>query len=145
MAARELVPVPKKILVVEDDLLNRMFLCATLEAGGYAVRMVSDGAHVVAAAEEFSPDLVTMDINLPNVSGVQLIRTLKSKPQFRDLPIVAITAYVGKGEEAHIRNAGASDYMAKPVRIGPLLASVETLLGEPARGNLPAGDQTRSL
>ena len=124
----------KKILVVEDDLLNRMFLCATLEAGGYAVRMVSDGAHVVAAAEEFAPDLVTMDINLPNVSGVQLIRTLKAKPRFRDLPILAITAYVGKGEEAHIRQAGSAGYMAKPVRIGPLLASVETLLGEPAEG-----------
>jgi two-component system cell cycle response regulator DivK len=127
--------VTKKILVVEDDLLNRMFLSATLEAGGYAVRVVADGAQVVSAAEEFAPDLVTMDINLPNVSGVQLIRTLKAKPEFRDLPIVAITAYVGKGEEAHIRGAGASDYMAKPVRIGPLLASVEALLGEPAESD----------
>jgi two-component system cell cycle response regulator DivK len=122
----------KKILVVEDDLLNRMFLCATLETGGYAVRMVSDGAGVVAAAEEFAPDLVTMDINLPNVSGVQLIRMLKATPRFRDVPILAITAYVGKGEEAHIRKAGAADYMAKPVRMNDLLASVETLLAEPA-------------
>jgi two-component system cell cycle response regulator DivK len=126
--------VTKKILVVEDDLLNRMFLSATLEASGYAVRVVADGAQVVAAAEEFAPDLVTMDINLPNVSGVQLIRKLKAKPEFRDVPILAITAYVGKGEEAHIRRAGAADYMAKPVRIGPLLASVETLLGEPGGG-----------
>src|SRR5688500_17954951 len=107
-----------------------MFLCATLETGGYAVRMVSDGAGVVGAAEEFAPDLVTMDINLPNVSGVQLIRMLKAKPRFRDVPILAITAYVGKGEEAHIRKAGANDYMAKPVRMGDLLASVEMLLGE---------------
>ena len=133
------------ILLVEDDLLNRMFLCATLEANGYAVREVSDGAHVLAAAEEFAPDLVTMDINLPNVSGVQLIRTLRAKPRFREVPILAITAYVGKGEEAHIRRAGAADYMAKPVRIGPLLASVETLLGEPGGGEKLGAGRPLSL
>lgn len=121
--------VSKRILVVEDDLLNRMFFSATLEASGFAVRMVTDGAEVLDATRDFRPDLITMDINLPNVSGVQLIKTLKADPEFKDVPILAVTAYVGRGEEARIRRAGASDYMAKPISIRPFLASVDKLLG----------------
>lgn len=119
----------KRILVVEDDLLNRMFFSATLEASGFAVRMVTDGAEVLDATKAFRPDLITMDINLPNVSGVQLIKKLRADPAFRDIPILAVTAYVGKGEEARIRRAGASEYMAKPISIRPFLASVDRLLG----------------
>lgn len=123
-----------RILVVEDDLLNRMFLCATLESRGYEVRMVADGANVLAATREFGPSLITMDINLPNVSGVDLIEELQADPSLKDIPILAITAYVGKGEEGIIRGAGAADYMAKPVSIRPFLRSVATLLGESAGG-----------
>jgi two-component system, cell cycle response regulator DivK len=120
---------PERILVVEDDLLNRMFLCATLEANGLEVRMVTDGAHVLEAAREFCPDLITMDINLPSISGVDLIKMFKADGQLRGIPILAITAYVGKGEESHIRGAGASEYLAKPISIRPFLATVERLLG----------------
>lgn len=118
----------KRILVVEDDLLNRMFFSATLEASGFDVRMVTDGAQVMDATQDFVPDLITMDINLPNISGVDLIKRLRTSSKFRAVPIIAITAYVGKGEEARIRRAGASDYMAKPISIKPFLASVERLL-----------------
>jgi two-component system cell cycle response regulator DivK len=120
--------VAKRILVVEDDLLNRMFFSATLEASGFDVRMVTDGAQVMDATKDFAPDLITMDINLPNVSGVDLIKRLRTSSKFKAVPIIAITAYVGKGEEARIRKAGASDYMAKPISIKPFLASVERLL-----------------
>jgi two-component system cell cycle response regulator DivK len=120
-----------RILVVEDDLLNRMFLCATLETGGYEVRMATDGDHVLAAAREFDPDLITMDINLPNISGVQLIRRLKADPKFRDVPVLAITAYVGRGEEREVRRAGAADFLAKPISIKSLLGSVASLLEQP--------------
>ena len=122
----------KRALVVEDDLLNRMFLCATLEADGFTVEMVTDGAHAISAAKEFHPDLITMDINLPNVSGVELIRQLRADDGLKSIPIHAITAYVGKGEENRIRRAGASEYMSKPISIKPFLASVERLLGESA-------------
>lgn len=123
----------KRILVVEDDLLNRMFFSATLEANGFDVCMVTDGAQVMDATKDFAPDLITMDINLPNVSGVDLIKRLRTSSKFKAVPIIAITAYVGKGEEARIRRAGASDYMAKPISIKPFLASVERLLdGAPA-------------
>ena len=118
----------KRALVVEDDLLNRMFLCATLEAEGFTVEIVSDGAHAIETAKEFQPDLITMDINLPNVSGVELIKQLRADDGLKAIPILAITAYVGKGEEGRIRRAGASDYMSKPISIKPFLASVERLL-----------------
>jgi two-component system cell cycle response regulator DivK len=124
-----------RILVVEDDLLNRMFLSATLEANGYDVRMVSDGEHVIAAAREYGPDLVTMDINLPNVSGVELIRQLRALPRFRELPVLAITAYVGRFEEREIQRAGASGFLAKPISIKSLLGSVSGLLA--ARSETP--------
>ena len=85
--------------------------------------MEKDGAHVFAAAKDFNPDLITMDINLPNVSGLELIELLKADPQLKNIPILAVTAYVGKGEEIRLRKAGASDYMAKPISIRPFLAS----------------------
>ncbi len=122
-----------RILVVEDDLLNRMFLSATLEANGYEVRMATDGEHVIAAAREFEPDLITMDINLPNVSGVELIRQLRAIPRFRDVPVIAITAYVGRYEERAIERAGASGFLAKPISIKSLLDSVAAQLEQPPR------------
>jgi len=119
-----------RVLVVEDDLLNRMFICAALESHGFAVESVSDGAEAIAAAQAFDPDLITMDINLPNVSGLTLIKKLKADAKLKQVPIVAITAYVGKGEESRIRRAGASDYMSKPIAVKPFLASVDRLLSE---------------
>jgi two-component system, cell cycle response regulator DivK len=118
-----------RILVVEDDLLNRMFLCATLEATGFDVLMITDGANVLQAARDYRPDLITMDINLPNISGADLIERLKADGGLKDIPVLAITAYVGKGEEAYIRRVGASDYMAKPISIRPFIAAVKRLLG----------------
>lgn len=133
----------RRILVVEDDLLNRMFLCATLETGGYTVRMVTDGEHVVAAVREFAPDLITMDINLPNISGVDLIRRLKRDPRFRDIPVLAITAHVGRHEEREIRRAGAADFLAKPVSMRPFLAAVTGLLDRRAAPEPPAAGAVR--
>lgn len=119
----------KRILVVEDDLLNRMFICATLESHGFAVHGVADGAHVLASTEEFQPDLITMDIDLPSVSGEVLIRQLKADPKLKQIPVVAITAHVGAAEERSIRRAGAQDYLAKPISIRPFLSAVDRLLG----------------
>jgi two-component system cell cycle response regulator DivK len=81
----------------------------------------------MAKVEEFSPDLIIMDINLPNVSGVRLIEKLQSDSKFKTIPILAVTAYVGKGEENRIREAGAKDYLAKPIKIEPFMAAVERL------------------
>lgn len=119
---------PKRILIVEDDLLNRRLFGAVLESAEFDVRTEGNGANVIAVARDFRPDLITMDINLPNVSGMQLIDILQADAQLKKIPIIAITAYVGKGEETEIMDAGASGYLAKPISVGPLLAAVAKLL-----------------
>jgi len=127
-------PMAKRALVVEDDLLNRMLYCAVLEGRDFTVEAVGDGGQVMAKVREFVPDLIIMDINLPNVSGVRLIETLQADSQFREIPILAVTAYVGKGEESRIRKAGAKDYLAKPIKIEPFMAAVERLLPPETHG-----------
>lgn len=122
----------KRILVVEDDLLNRMFYCATLEGNGFTVSALEDGRAALETARAFAPDLVITDIQLPHVSGLKVIAALRADPVTNEVPVLAVTAYVGKGEEARIRRAGANDYLPKPVSIRPFMAAVNRLIeGEP--------------
>ena len=121
-------PVAKRILVVEDNDLNRKLFCDVLRANGFAVEPVADGELVLNAARAFAPDMVLMDIQLPNVSGVDLIAALKADRALAAVPILAVTAYAGKGDEDRIRDAGAADYLAKPVSIGPFMTAVRRLL-----------------
>lgn len=107
-----------------------MLYSAVLEGNGFAVELVGDGAHALAKAREFCPDVIIMDIQLPNVSGLELIEALQRDPEFRRVPILAVTAFVGKGEERRIRQAGAKAFMAKPISIRPLVATINGLLGE---------------
>ena len=118
----------KRILVVEDNDLNRKLFCDVLKANGYEVVPVADGQNVAGTARRFGPDLVIMDIQLPNISGIDLIAQLKTESMFAETPILAVTAYAGKGDEERIRDAGAADYLAKPVSIGPFMAAVRALL-----------------
>ena len=120
----------KRILVVEDNDLNRKLFCDVLKANGYEVVPVADGQNVLATAQRFAPDLVIMDIQLPNVSGIDLIAQLKRESTLAEVPVLAVTAYAGKGDEDRIRAAGAEDYLAKPVSIGPFSAKVLALIGE---------------
>ena len=120
----------KRILVVEDNDLNRKLFCDVLKANGYEVVPVADGQNVLATAQRFAPDLVIMDIQLPNVSGIDLIAQLKADNDLNGVPVLAVTAYAGKGDEDRIRAAGAEDYLAKPVSIGPFSAKVLALIGE---------------
>ena len=118
----------KRILVVEDNDLNRKLFCDVLKANGHEVVPVADGRNVVATAQRFVPDLVIMDIQLPNISGIDLIAQLKRESTLAEVPVLAVTAYAGKGDEERIRDAGAADYLAKPVSIGPFMAAVKALL-----------------
>lgn len=120
--------VAQRVLVVEDNDLNRKLFCDVLKAGGFEVEPVADGDLVLNAARAFAPDLVLMDIQLPNVSGVDLIAAIKRDPSLAQVPVLAVTAYAGKGDEERIREAGAADYLSKPVSIGPFLAAVKRLL-----------------
>ena len=118
----------KRILVVEDNDLNRKLFCDVLRAQGFAVEPVADGLDALDRARQFVPNLVIMDIQLPNVSGLDLIEAAKKDPVLRTIPVLAVTAYAGKGDEERIREAGAEGYLAKPVSIGPFMQAVRALL-----------------
>jgi two-component system, cell cycle response regulator DivK len=118
----------KRILVVEDNDLNRKLFCDVLRANGFAVEPVADGTDVIDRARAFVPNLVIMDIQLPNISGLDLIAGLRRDVRLRNIPVLAVTAYAGKGDEQRIRDAGAAGYLAKPVSIGPFMTAVKALL-----------------
>lgn len=118
----------KRILVVEDNDLNRKLFCDVLRANGFAVEPVADGLTAIERAREFVPNLVIMDIQMPNVSGLDLIAAMKADATLRGIPVLAVTAYAGKGDEERIRDAGAEGYLAKPVSIGPFMQAVNGLL-----------------
>ena len=126
----------KRILVVEDNDLNRKLFCDVLRASGFEVEPVADGELVLNAARAFAPDLVIMDIQLGTVSGVDLITAMRRDASLRDTPVLAVTAYAGKGDEDRIRDAGATGYLSKPVSIGPFMAAVKGLV--PGQGPAPA-------
>lgn len=118
----------KRILVVEDNDLNRKLFCDVLVSQGFAVEPVADGRDALDRARAFVPNLVIMDIQLPNVSGLDLIEAAKQDPVLRTIPVLAVTAYAGKGDEERIREAGAEGYLAKPVSIGPFMQAVRALI-----------------
>ncbi|WP_133365974.1 response regulator [Qipengyuania sediminis] len=120
---------PKRILVVEDNDLNRKLFCDVLKANGFEVLPVADGQQVIASAKKFAPDGVVLDIQLPNISGLDLIAAFRADRALQAIPILAVTAYAGKGDEEKIRAAGARDYLAKPVSITPFMTAVRKLLG----------------
>ncbi len=119
----------KRILVVEDNDLNRKLFCDVLMASGFTVEPVADGRQVMERARLFVPNLVVMDIHLQDISGLDLIASLKGDSALADVPVLAVTAYAGKGDEQRIRDSGAEGYLSKPVSIGPFMAAVKGLVG----------------
>ncbi|RGP41634.1 Phosphate regulon transcriptional regulatory protein [Altererythrobacter insulae] len=120
--------VAKRILVVEDNDLNRKLFCDVLKANGFDVDPLADGSVVLDTARQNSPDLIIMDIQLPEVSGVDLIEQAKKDLHLQAIPILAVTAYAARGDEERIRAAGAAGYLSKPVSIGPFMNAVKELL-----------------
>ena len=118
----------KRILVVEDNDLNRKLFCDVLQSGGFSVEPCADGGTAIERAKEFVPNLVIMDIQLQDISGLDLIAGLKGDAELCDIPVLAVTAYAGKGDEERIREVGAEGYLSKPVSIGPFMNAVKGLL-----------------
>ena len=116
------------MLVVEDNELNLKLFCDLLRAHGHEVLPLRDGRDVVSQALEFRPDLVITDIHLPYVSGLDLIVSLKRDPRLASVPIMAVTAYAGKGDEDRIRGAGAQAYVSKPISVLRFVEQVNALL-----------------
>lgn len=118
----------KKILVVEDNELNLKLFCDLLRAHGYEAEPVRDGRQALGRTREFAPNLIIMDIQMPHISGLELIETLKSDEALKHIPIMAVTAYAAKGDEERIRDAGAEGYVSKPISVMKFVESVGALL-----------------
>lgn len=115
-------------MVVEDNDLNRKLFCDVLRAHGYEVEPVADGETALETARQMQPHLIIMDIQLPRISGVDLIEQAKQDLALAAIPVLAVTAFAGKGDEERIRAAGAAGYLAKPVSIMPFMNAVKELL-----------------
>ena len=124
----------QRVLVVEDDLLNRMLFCTWLEERACKVDEFADGRGLCEAARSVRPDLIVLDIRLPEVSGVELIERLKSDPALRPIPVLAVTGYTAKEDEARIRGAGACGYLRKPVRHRDFNEAVDRCLANASAG-----------
>ena len=117
-----------RILIVEDNALNIKLFCDLLAAHGHEPQGVLDSRLALDSARTFEPDLVITDIQLPHVSGLELIGMLREDEQLKDVPIMAVTAYSGIGDEERVRGAGAQAYVSKPISVVRFVAEVEALL-----------------
>jgi two-component system, cell cycle response regulator DivK len=119
----------KRILIVEDTEDNRQILRDLLTAAGYDLLEAVDGEQGVARAKTEKPDLILMDIQLPQIDGYEATRRIKADPALRHIPIIAVTSYALSGDEEKTRAAGCDAYIAKPFSPRQLLAKVRELLG----------------
>lgn len=118
----------KTILVVEDNELNMKLFHDLLEVQGYRILQTGDGNEAFRIAKESQPDLILMDIQLPEKSGLDVTRELKAEPTTRTIPVIAVTAFAMRDDEERIRAAGCDDYLAKPISVTEFLEKVKRVL-----------------
>ncbi len=114
----------RTVMIVEDNELNMKLFNDLLETKGYLTVKTSDGLDAVKLAREHKPDLIIMDIQLPEVSGLQVTRWLKDDPELRSIPVIAVTAFAMKGDEERMREGGCDDYISKPISVQKFLDTV---------------------
>ena len=131
-----------KILIVEDNALNIKLFCDLLAAHGHEPQAVTDSRQAIAAAHDFAPDLVITDIQLPHVTGLDLIQLIRADRRLASVPIMAVTAYAARGDEERIRAAGAQAYVSKPISVMRFAQTVDELLdaGRGAGLEVPANE-----
>ncbi len=118
----------KTVLVVEDNDLNMKLFHDLLEAHGYQILQTKNGLEALKLARDHHPDLILMDIQLPEVSGLEVTKWLKEDEDLRSIPVIAVTAFAMKGDEEKIREGGCEAYIAKPISVASFLQTVEKFL-----------------
>jgi two-component system cell cycle response regulator DivK len=119
----------KKVLIVEDNELNMKLFRDLLEAHGYETVQTREGLEALKLAREHSPDLILMDIQLPEVSGLEVTKWIKGDEVLRHIPVIAVTAFAMKGDEQKIRDGGCEAYIAKPISVSNFIDTVRKFLG----------------
>src|ERR1700744_3076916 len=123
----------KTILIVEDNELNMKLFNDLLQAHGYNTLQVKDGRAVVDITSAHRPNLILMDIQLPEISGLEITKLLKADDDLKAIPVVAVTAFAMKGDEQKIRSGGGDGYIAKPISVARFLTTGSRCLGQGAR------------
>ena len=118
----------KTILIVEDNELNMKLFHDLLEVQGYRILQTGNGNEAFQLALQHKPDLILMAIQLPEKSGLEVTREIKAEPTLRSIPVIAVTAFAMKDDEARIRAAGCDDYLAKPISVTGFLEKVKRVL-----------------
>lgn len=122
----------KTVLIVEDNELNMKLFNDLLEAHGYRVLQTREGLSALDIAREHKPDLILMDIQLPEVSGIEVTKWLKEDDALRNIPVIAVTAFAMKGDEEKIREGGCEAYISKPISVASFLQTIDGFLKDPA-------------
>jgi two-component system, cell cycle response regulator DivK len=120
----------KTVLIVEDNELNMKLFNDLLEAHGYATLQTRNGLDAMEIARAHKPDLILMDIQLPEVSGLEVTKWLKEDDELRAIPVIAVTAFAMKGDEERIRQGGCEAYISKPISVAKFLETVRSYLGD---------------
>jgi len=118
----------KTILIVEDNELNMKLFNDLLEAHDYNILQTRDWMEALKIAREKKPDLILMDIQLPEVSGLEVTKWIKEDENLRSIPVIAVTAFAMKGDEEKIREGGCEAYIAKPISVSHFLGTVQKFL-----------------
>jgi len=118
----------EKILIVEDNAQNMRLIEMTLRSGGYTILKATDGIEAFDIATRLRPALIIMDIQLPRMSGVEVTARLRQMPEFKNIPIIAVTAYAMKGDEGKFAKAGCDAYLAKPIKTRELPGVIAEML-----------------
>jgi two-component system cell cycle response regulator DivK len=121
-------PMAKTILIVEDNELNMKLFHDLLEAHGYRTLQTRNGIDAIALARKHKPDLIVMDIQLPEVSGLDVTKWLKEDDKLRHIPIIAVTAFAMKGDEERIRDGGCEAYVSKPISVSLFLDTIRQFI-----------------
>ena len=121
----------KRVLIVEDNDLNMKLFNDLLEAHGYFTLQTKDGVEALRMARQHRPDLILMDIQLPEVSGLEVTKWLKEDEDLRAIPVIAVTAFAMKGDEERIREGGCEAYLSKPISVGKFIETIRHFLGNP--------------
>ncbi len=131
----------KTVLVVEDNELNMKLFHDLLEAHGIDTIETRNGKDVLDIARKNKPDLILMDIQLPEVSGLDVTKWLKADDELKSIPVIAVTAFAMKGDEQKIRDGGCEDYISKPISVLKFIETVQKYLvpAKPADSDTPVG------
>ena len=121
---------PKRVMIVEDNELNMKLFRDLIEASGYETVQTRNGLEALELARQHKPDLILMDIQLPEVSGLEITKRLKADDELHTIPVIAVTAFAMKGDEERIRQGGCEAYMSKPISVPKFVETIKNYLGD---------------